>query len=190
MDPLANSEVVQVLINITNELRVIWPLIMTLTAFIGFVFVVASVFLAINSQYTMMMRSALAGLPNKTSLILFFSGILLLHVPGFLFHVSDTVFKNSALSILSYQTLNTGVNRTGSLGVYLDFFVAVVMTVGLFSMLKGLIGYAIQGGSAQALGPTLAHIGVGSICANINLFMPHLGETFGGAFQSNIDKFF
>lgn len=190
MDVITNSDVLQALVNITAELKVIWPILMKLTSFVGLIFIASSIFLAVNPQYTMMMRSALSSLPNKMSLIFFCIGVLLLRLPAFLYHVSDSVFNNSSLTVLSYQALSTGVTKDGAIGIYLDFFITVVMIVGLISVLKGLIGYAIQGGNAQALAATVMHIGVGAICVNISLFMQHIGASLGGVYQSNIDKFF
>jgi len=187
---ITNSDAIQAIANLTAELKLIWPIIMKLMSFVGFLLVATSVLASMSPQYTMMMRSAMGGLPNKMSLTLFGVGVLLIQIPTFLYHLSDTIFNNSSLSLLSYTALTTGVTQTGNLGVFLNFFVAVVMFVGLLSTIKGLIGYAAQGGNAQALLSTIMHLGFGAMCINCKLIMQAVGASLGGVYQSNIDKFF
>ena len=187
---ITNSDAIQAITNLTAELKLIWPIIMKLMSFVGFLFVASALLISMSPQYTMMMRSAMSGMPSKVAMTFFGVGILLIQIPSFLFHLSDTIFNNSSLSLLSYTALTTGVSQTGNLGVFLNFFVAVVMFVGLISTLKGLIGYAVQGGNAQALLSTIMHLGFGAMCINCKLIMQAVGASLGGVYQSNIDKFF
>ncbi len=190
MAQLENSEVVQAIINLTVTLKDFWPIVLRLSYFTGFVFVIASCFLAMNTQNRMMMQSSMGGLPSKTSMTVFIAGLLLLNVPGFLYHISDSIFRSSSLSVLSYQSLTTNVKQSGTLGTYITFAVAVVMFTGLLSILKGCIMVATSGDNPQAIGSALLRFIFGSLAVNGTLFMTHLGDTLGGSFKSNIDKFF
>lgn len=190
MDQVINSDAIQAIINLTVLLQDMWPVILRLSYFTGFIFMGLAVFASLNTQNQIMMRSAIAGLPNKTAMMYFIAGILLLSLPGTLYHISMSIFNNSSLSVLSYTSLKPNVKGTGTVVTMVKFALAIIMTVGLIAVFKGIIGLVTNQGSIQAVGAAVFNGVFGAVCVNFVLFVQHFGDTLGGSYKTSIDKFF
>ncbi len=187
---LANSDVLQALKNITATLQAFWPVILKLSYLGGFCFICGAIIICATQNNRMMMQSSISIMPSKGAIMSALAGIILLNVPAIIFHISDSIFRHSSLSVLSYKFLQTGVTVTDTIGVYVSFAVAIIIMIGLCAVIKS--GFLIKSSSdnPQALWAAINHCVFGSLVVNISLLMTEIGETLGGSYKSTIDTFF
>ncbi len=118
-------------------------------------------------------RSALPGLAGLVT------GAMLASFPAVLDALSMTIFQQSApRDMASVQT-----GSLGGLENMVALAMAIVMTVGAYQVLKGLVMLKQSADGAHAFWPAVTHMAGGILCLNIRPFMLALGTTFGGSVQ-------
>ena len=185
-----SSDVLSLVENLTDLLIDFWPITLRIGYFIGLILFACAVLMATTPKNRMMMQTGLQALPDKACLFTLFAAIMLMNLPAWLYHLSDSVFRSSTLTVLSYQTLNPNVKTTDELGKYITFAVTVVMFTGLITLLRSLIMLQRSGSDPNQFWGAVSYAAGGCLATNFALFMSHLGESLGGVYKAQIDKFF
>jgi len=113
-------------------------------------------------------------------------GILLISFPSVLNMFSESLFGHEA------ELLSSVPNKGGnSIDVYVTFAVTLVVIVGIYCVIKGLIKLKQSGdGKADAFWSGMTHIFGGIICCNISSFAKIIGQSTQGVVQDLINKLF
>ncbi len=114
-----------------------------------------------------------------------FVGALMLSFTSFVDMVSISMFNDSAPHGLSTNDIKVA---GGELEPMIRLAVIVVMLVGMFQVVKGLVMLKQNAEGAARFWPAVTHILGGVLCINIKTFMLTLGNTIGGPLQETIKK--
>ena len=115
-----------------------------------------------------------------------FVGMLLFSLKALLDAASRTLFEQEA-------ALNSQLNLTQGTGIiepYVQFAVTIVVLLGIYSVLKGLLYLQRSSAQEQYVWSALSHLGGGIICINIITFAKIVGNSAGGVLQDLINKLF
>lgn len=113
-------------------------------------------------------------------------GVMLLGIGTTVATLSETVFGSGTKDLLSQVPSGGGV-----LDGYIRFAVTLVIVVGFYSVIKGLIKLKNTGdGRDDQLWSGFTHIGGGLICCNIVVFSKMVGDAAGGVVQELVTKLF
>lgn len=124
-------------------------------------------------------RSAGSGRSALPGLACLVTGAMLASFSSVLDALSMTVFQQSAPEDMA--TVQAGT--LGGLENMVVLAVTIVMTVGAYQVLKGLILLKQSADGAHTFWPAVTHMAGGILCLNIRPFMQALGTTFGGSVQ-------
>jgi len=111
-------------------------------------------------------------------------GVILLSIPGFADAMSYTLFGHKT-EFLSAVPSGGG----DPVGAYISFAVTVVVIVGFYCVVKGLVKLRATGdGREDQWWSGCTHIVGGIICCNIVSFMKIIGSAAGGTIQDVVNK--
>lgn len=113
-------------------------------------------------------------------------GVMLLSIGTTVATLSESVFGSGTRDLLSQVPSGSGV-----LDGYIRFAVTLVIVVGFYCVIKGLIKLKNTGeGRDDQFWSGVTHIGGGLVCCNIVTFSKMIGNAAGGVVQELITKLF
>jgi hypothetical protein len=169
---------VEILNNLVLALGQIWPAIPIIAYFTGIVLIITGLV-----KFAQCMPGQRWG-AFATIVV----GTLLVSLPSVLDAIAFSLFQQKSLHELTYS----GINSSSQAAPYLKAGIAIAMTVGLFSVCKGLwlISVASKAGDPSTPWRAINHCVFGVCCINIVTFVQALGAAFGGNVQSTITSLF
>lgn len=114
-----------------------------------------------------------------------FVGALMLSFTSFVDMVSQSMFNHDAPHSLRTTDITVA---GGELEPMIRLAVIVVMLVGMFQVVKGLVMLKQNAEGAARFWPAVTHILGGVLCINIKTFMLALGNTIGGPLEETIKR--
>lgn len=176
---MGNSEILQILANLTQQMAPFWELFHVFAYLAGgLTFTGSLMFLKSQGQTSQgNIRGGVVGIV---------CGLLLLALPAFLDALSMTIFEASAP-----QYLSSG-GGSGPDAIFIRFCVGIVMLVGLWAVIKGILMLKAQALSAHGgiSGQALVHMAMGILCINIQQLILIIGESAGGIVNDMAQKLF
>ncbi len=163
---------------LTGSLQRIYPLVKTSGILAGFALIGASLLALKNRQA--------ANRPVLPALAGMACGVLLASVGSFVDALTMAVFRENAPDGISSVSLPS----LGGLEHMVGVAVAIVMVVGAYQVVKGLVLMREAAEGSRTFWPGLTHVLGGVLCINIQTFMTALGATFGGTLQDVISTIF
>lgn len=168
------NDLLEACANLANSLQPYYTLFVIATGLMGFAFVGVSLFaLRHRAEDKRPVGGALTGV---------LVGAMLLSFKGIVDMVSVSMFNASAPSSLSVSV------GGGDMEPMIRLAVIIVMMVGLFQVIKGLVLLKHSAEGNPKFWSAITHIFGGVLCVNIKTFMTMLGNTIGGPLQSTIVK--
>ena len=168
------SDFLQACANIAQSLQPFYPLVRTTSVLAGFA----------------IMGLSLAGLkragerpkPALPQLAAFLVGALLASITSVVDALTMSIFAQSAPTDMS----SVSVGSVGGLEPMVRLAITIVMLVGAYQVVKGLVMLKEAAFGARTFWPATTHILGGVLCLNINTFMLTLGATVGGTLDSTV----
>lgn len=170
---LENPE--EILQNLIQHLGPWWDAATVLAALLGLAFCVIGVIAAANTRS--LFRRRLQDGAIGFGLASFFTGIALLNLGQVLDAVSLSLFDQSSLRDLSYQPPNAQTPT----GIYVQFTVLLIMLVGLFAVIRGLVLLRASSRGAASFWSGVTHLVGGVLAINIVRFGDAVARSMGTA---------
>lgn len=182
---MEEATVLEALTNVLKNLEPWWDTTHLLAYVIGFALIIWSIVqLATLDTGSKMMQ----GNQGKFAKLIggFVGGIFLLNLPKFLDTVSESFFKKGSMHGLSFAE----VKVTGDMGIYIKFSLAIVVLVGLFSVIKGCVMLKNSMENPEIFWQSVTHIGGGTLAINSVQFIKMIGESLGHTVNGQISNIF
>ncbi len=168
------SDFLEACANMAQNLQPFYPLVRVTSVLAGFA----------------LMGLALAGLKRAgdehraalPQLAVFLVGALLASLTSVVDALTLSVFAQSAPTDMS----SVSVGSLGGLEPMIRLAVTIVMLVGAYQVVKGLVLLKEAALGARTFWPATTHILGGVLCLNIRTFMLALGSTVGGTLESSV----
>lgn len=169
------SDFLEACTSIAQSLQPFYPLVRATSVLAGF----AIMGLALASLRRTGEYRHRAALPQLAA---FLTGALLASFTSVVDALTMSVFAESAPSDMA----SVSVGSVGGLEPMIRLAVTIVMLVGAYQVVKGLVLLKEAALGARTFWPATTHILGGVLCLNIKTFMLALGSTVGGTLESTV----
>ena len=165
------SDLLAACARLASELQHFYPLIRTVSILAGFVFLGAA-----------LVQLKASGEERRSS----WPGLCALLVAGLMLSLTTvmdaltmSLFRTSAPADLA----SVSVGSAGGLEPMIRLAVTIVMVVGAYQIVKGLVMLRESASRAHVFWSAITHIVGGILCLNIRTFVLALGSTMGGSVE-------
>ena len=165
------SDLLEACARLASELQHFYPLIRTVSILAGLVFLGAALVSLKSSG-----EERKSPLPGLGALLV--AG-LLLSFTTVLDAFTMSLFRTSAPADLA----SVSVGSAGGFEPMIRLAVTIVMVVGAYQVVKGLIMLKESASRTHVFWPAMTHIVGGILCLNIRTFVLALGSTMGGSVE-------
>lgn len=172
MDSSSSAEAISKLITVIGDW---WQPLQDIVILSGIVLVAIGLFSA--------RKAGKQGTSVKLAVFEVIAGILLASIPAWMDTLSQTAFQQNGPSAI---TTASASSSTGDYHIIVTFGFDVLMLVGLYGIVTGILLLRDSAEDRSKFRPFLTHTIGGIVALNMETFLITIGNTVGGTFQAMI----